>query len=91
MSTDRLPVAHRVWAEPDGTRQKNFARSKSKKASTQQRARPAEPSTVLFFDMETTTDHLQSLTFGSWQYCRVADGGLVCIDEGIWQLRTHSV
>ena len=43
-----------------------------------------EPTTVLFFDTETTTDRRQSLTFGSWRYCRIDGEGLHCIDEGIF-------
>ncbi len=40
---------------------------------------------VLVFDTETTTDHLQRLTFGSYRHCEWQDdGSLQCVDEGLF-------
>lgn len=74
--TDRtLPIAHRVWTEPDDD---------VKRPSGRKAAKSTEPTAVLFFDTETTTDRRQALTFGCWRYCQVHPDGLHCIDEGIF-------
>jgi hypothetical protein len=72
MSDDVLSIAHRVWARPD-----NGPRGA-------QKAKQAEPSYVLVFDTETTIDHRQALTFGSWRYHRVHEAGIHCVDEGLF-------
>jgi hypothetical protein len=74
MSDETLPVAHRVWAEPVERRKKGRGR----------RGKRLEPAYVLAFDTETTADHLQSLTFGSWRYYRIDDEDMRCVDEGIF-------
>jgi hypothetical protein len=90
---DVLPIAHRVWAEPQGSKG-SIRKSRSNKigassSTARSGAKPTrrrtvkEPDYVLFFDTETTTDHLQNLTFGVWQLCRVDDGILQCFDEGL--------
>ena len=74
MTEDILPIAHRVWAEPE-------ASARRRQATTRRRAsRPSHH--VLVFDTETTADHRQSLTFGVWRYCRVDDDGLTASMRG---------
>jgi len=78
-----LPIAHRVWAEapepgPLGSRTTRRRRHKSRA-----RRRLPEPSHVLIFDTETTTDQFQSLLFGCWRLCRVEKEHLICVTEGL--------
>lgn len=95
MTDDVLPIAHRVWAEPQrprgSTRKPRTKKVTSAVGGDGATRRPAksrgarrEPDYVLFLDTETTTDHLQNLTFGAWQLCRVDEEGLHCFDEGIF-------
>jgi len=43
------------------------------------------PKYVLVFDTETTTDSLQSLNFGVYQFCEMAsDVGYRCLEEGVF-------
>lgn len=93
MSDEVLPIAHRVWAvplRPRGSTRKSRAKPRLKSgdaptpsAKTRKRRVPKEPNHVLFFDTETTVDHLQKLTFGCWRYCRVEGDELHCVDEGL--------
>lgn len=86
MTGDVLPIAQRVWAEPQTPRKRGF---RSKKSSTSKRTgvrrprRTPEPSHVLVFDTETTADEFLSLTFGSWRYYRIDPDGPVCVSEGL--------
>ncbi len=73
MSDTTLPIAHRVWAE-----------AQDKRRGSGGGRRMAPPDTVLFFDTETLVDRTQALTFGAYRYCRVTDGGLVCVEEGLF-------
>ena len=93
MSADTLPIAHRVWAETQGSskrKRKSRAKSGAKKGtpsrppSKKRDAVLVEPTSVLFFDTETTSDQSQALMFGVWRYCIIDDGGLRCTDEGIF-------
>lgn len=38
---------------------------------------------MVFFDTETSTDHLQNLIFGNYRYCRVDEEGLHVVEEGL--------
>ncbi|MGO8873425.1 MAG: hypothetical protein ACLQPH_18880, partial [Acidimicrobiales bacterium] len=82
MTADTLPIAHRVWAEVEATKAKKKARSRSR-TSERRTAVTTEPSSVLFFDTETTTDPTQALNFGVWRYYRIESDGLTLVDEGI--------
>ena len=93
MSTDTLPIAHRVWAEPQqSSKRKRKSRAKVPKNRTSTPRSPSasraiavtKPSSVLFLDTETTVDTTQSLMFGVWRYCIEDDSGLRCIDEGVF-------
>ncbi len=87
MKGDVLPIAQRVWAEPQ-TPRKRGSRSKSgatpKRSAVRARRRVPEPSHVLIIDTETTTDEAQALTFGCWRYCRNDPDRLVCVSEGLF-------
>src|ERR1035438_8225596 len=39
---------------------------------------------VLVLDCETTIDQYQSLTFGTYQYCRFIDGVYSLVEEGVF-------
>ena len=55
----------------------------SEKTATK-KARPL-PKYVLVFDTETTTDALQSLNLGVYQFCEMgADGNYACLEEGLF-------
>jgi hypothetical protein len=93
MSEDILRIAHRVWAEQQGSSKR---KRKSRAKGTRQRHTPktqssgrreavlVEPTSVLFFDTETTRDRSQALMFGVWRYCTIGERGFRCIDEGIF-------
>lgn len=95
MTVDVLPIAHRVWTEPQrlsGSTRKSRSKKATSLASAERVApKPVrrretlkEPDFVLLFDTETTVDHLQNLVFGCWRYCRVDEGVLHCVDEGLF-------
>jgi hypothetical protein len=74
MTDDILPIAHRVWAEPE---------KPNRKVRRQTKRRP-EPGYLLVVDTETTIDQSQYLTFGCYRYYRVVDRVLHCIEEGLF-------
>lgn len=73
-----LPVAVRAWVRPTSERRS----SKSPRASVE------VPKYALVFDVETTIDQPQALTFGSYRRYRIVVSGtlvrLVQIEEGIF-------
>ena len=75
MNKDVLPIAHRVWAEPQD--------KKRTRRGSQHAARPLLE-TILFLDTETLVDHTQALTFGAYRYCRVRDNTLISVEEGLF-------
>jgi hypothetical protein len=60
MNGDHLPVAARAWT--DQPREHKTRRNGDRIPETRH---------VLVIDTETTTDHVQALTFGCYRYCRV--------------------
>ena len=73
---DTLPIAHRVWAQ----RLDEGAVTPATRRTTPR----SEPTSVLVFDTETTTDKTQALLFGSYRFCRITPQGLVCVEEGLF-------
>jgi hypothetical protein len=61
------------------------AGSKAMSARRKQVWEPAWPYHALVIDCETTTDERQTLTFGSYRFCRATGDGLyVCVEEGLF-------
>jgi hypothetical protein len=71
------PIAVREFATPVTSKKQAARREREERP-------PRPPAAVLFFDTETTADHVQRLTFGSYRYCRIVDGALVVTEEGLF-------
>jgi hypothetical protein len=92
VTDETLPIAHRVWAEPMSPRGSQ-RKSRAKRGRIRQKDSPSrnhrrtstieEPRYVVFFDTETSTDHLQNLIFGNYRYCRADEDGLHVVEEGL--------
>src|SRR6266446_4425188 len=75
MTSDRLPIALRAYAE----------RTDVPHRGGSPLARKGWPQQILVFDTETTVDALQRLTFGSYRHLeRGADGKVTLLEEGLF-------
>src|SRR6266446_3030556 len=75
MTSDRLPIALRAYAE----------RTDVPHRGGSPLARKSWPQQILVFDTETTVDALQRLTFGSYRHLeRSSDGKSTLLEEGLF-------
>ncbi|MCW2689593.1 MAG: hypothetical protein JWR37_4483 [Mycobacterium sp.] len=91
---NRLPIVVRAHAIPATPQTDPKARTspppsgrRARAALTRPPRRPgpgSNPSELLVFDTETTTDATQALTFGCWQYLRRRGTGWQCVQEGLF-------
>ena len=84
---DLLPLAVRAYAQP--LEAEGAKASAGRKQRPPRRPEPArQPSSVLVFDCETTTDATQALLFGAYRYYRLdwtaAAPALRCLEEGLF-------
>jgi len=86
--SEPLPIflrAHTEVLKPRKKKSKSILGLKGDSAKRNTFAEPKWPECVLVLDYETTTDERQSLTFGSYRFCReVASGVYECVYEGIF-------
>jgi hypothetical protein len=74
--SEYLPIAIRAYTEQTGTRRKVGHKTAARSWR--------QPDRVLVFDCETEIDAGQTLTFGSYRYCKLVEGWLEPIDEGLF-------
>jgi len=75
-----LPIAVRAYTE--GSRPARPAKTRPRSARAVRRWRA--PERVLVFDCESETGAGQTLTFGSYRYCRFDEGSLELVEEGLF-------
>lgn len=86
--TDQIPIFLRAHTEVLKRVERRSAKANGGKEKQQNAARtrdPKWPEVALVIDCETTLDEPQTLTFGSYRYCRAdSNGAYKCVQEGFF-------